>query len=78
MIDDLNFRMLVYDCCSAGYRVGFIEVMQNSSTVFKIQTDGGAKGRYQIDTNLLYKWICSKTSPEKYYFHPSIVPIIKS
>ena len=42
-----------------GFKVGFIEVIKDSDTIFKIQTDAGARGRYQIDTAQLYKWLCA-------------------
>jgi hypothetical protein len=49
--------MLIYDVFSTGFKVGFIEVIKQSLTVFKIQTEGGKFGRYQIDTSHLYKWL---------------------
>lgn len=57
--------MLIYDCFSTGNKLGFIEIVKNSSTIFKIQTDGGKKGKYQIDTDQLYKWICANNPNER-------------
>lgn len=49
--------MLIYDCFSTGFKTGFIEVIKNSMTLFKIQMEGGMRGRYQIDTLQLFRWI---------------------
>ncbi len=54
--------MLIYDCFSTGSKTGFIEVITNSLTVFKIQMDGGRRTRYQIDSNQLYRWIASNNN----------------
>lgn len=64
--DLLIKRMLVYECFSTGSKTGFIEVIKDSMTLFKIQMEGGIRGRYQIDTAQLYKWISSNNpTPEK-------------
>lgn len=47
----------MYECFSTGSKTGFIEVIKNSLTLFKIQMEGGIKGRYQFDTMQLYRWI---------------------
>lgn len=57
--------MLVYDCASTGAKTGFIEVIKNSMTLFKIQMEGGMKGRYQIDTSQLLRWIVAN-NPDKW------------
>jgi hypothetical protein len=49
--------MLIYQVFSTGSFTGFIQVVKNAKTLFKIQMDGGMKGRYQIDTSQLLKWI---------------------
>ncbi len=49
--------MVVYDCFSTGSKTGFIQVIKNAMTLFKIQMEGGIKGRYQFDTMQLYRWI---------------------
>lgn len=55
--EGLDLKMLIYDCFSTGSKTGFIEVIKNSMTLFKIQMEGGMRGRYQIDTSQLYRWI---------------------
>ncbi len=60
-----TLRMLVYQVFTTGSFIGFIEVMKNSMTLFKIQMAGGIKGRYQIDTLQLFKWICANNPNEK-------------
>ena len=57
--------MLIYDCLSTGNKTGFIEVIKNALTLFKIQMEGGIKGRYQIDTMQLLKWIEQNNAEEK-------------
>lgn len=57
--EGLDLKMLIYDCFSTGYKTGFIEVIQNSMTLFKIQMKGGMRSTYQIDTLQLYKWIAN-------------------
>ena len=54
-----------YDCFTTGFKTGFIEVIKDSLTLFKIQMEGGIKGRYQIDTTQLFKWIASNNPTEK-------------
>ena len=63
--EGLDLKMQVYDCFSTGCKTGFIEVIKDAMTLFKIQMAGGMKGRYQIDTNQLYKWLCHNNSNEK-------------
>ena len=46
----------------------FIEVMNDSQTIFKIQQDGGLKSTYQKDNNQLLKWIAQNNLNEKYVF----------
>lgn len=58
--------MLLYDCFTTGFKIGFIEVVTEAKTLFKIQMEGGYRGRYQIDTLQLYKWIQSYNPNEKY------------
>jgi hypothetical protein len=57
--------MQVYDCFSTGCKTGFIEVIKDALTLFKIQMAGGYRGRYQIDTAQLFKWISANNSEEK-------------
>ncbi|RNA11603.1 phosphatidylinositol 4-5-bisphosphate 3-kinase catalytic subunit alpha isoform, partial [Brachionus plicatilis] len=57
--EGLDLKMLIYDCFSTGYKTGFIQVIKNSMTLFKIQMKGGMKSTYQIDTLQLYKWIAA-------------------
>ena len=57
--EGLDLKILTYDCYSTGFKTGFIEVIQNSMTLFRIQMKGGMKSTYQIDTLQLYKWIAS-------------------
>ena len=58
--------MLVYDCSATGYKTGFIQVIGDALTLFKIQMEGGIKGRYQIDSAQLYKWLAAhNNTPEK-------------
>lgn len=49
--------MIVYDCLTTGNKIGFIEVIKDALTLFKIQMEGGIKGRYQIDAFQLFKWL---------------------
>ena len=65
MEEGLDLKMLVYDCASTGHKIGFIEVIRQSLTIFKIQTEGGSKGKYQIDTDQLYRWICANNPNER-------------
>lgn len=58
-------RMIVYECFSTGSKTGFIEVIKNSLTLFKIQMEGGIKGRYQFDTMQLYRWIATNNSGQE-------------
>lgn len=62
--EGLDLKMLVYNCFSTGSKTGFIEVIRNSMTLFKIQMEGGMRGRYQIDTSQLYRWILAN-NPNK-------------
>ncbi|CAF0737287.1 unnamed protein product [Brachionus calyciflorus] len=55
--EGLDLKMITYDCYSTGSKTGFIEVIKNSLTLFKIQMQGGMKSTYQIDTLQLYRWI---------------------
>ena len=59
--------MIVYECFSTGSKTGFIEVIRDAFTIFKIQVEGGIKGRYQFDSIELFKWICSNNANEKLY-----------
>ena len=36
--------MIIYQVFSTGYDTGFIQVIKNAKTLFKIQMDGGMKG----------------------------------
>lgn len=65
MEEGLDLKMLIYDCSSTGHKIGFIEVIRQSLTIFKIQTEGGSRGKYQIDTDQLYRWICANNPNEK-------------
>ena len=63
--EGLDLKMQIYDCFSTGCKTGFIEVIKEAMTLFKIQMEGGIKGRYQIDTNQLYKWLCQNNPNDK-------------
>ena len=63
--EGLDLKLLIYNCYSMGFKVGFIEVIKDSLTIFKIQTDGGTRGKFQIDTGQLYKWLCINNPNEK-------------
>lgn len=58
--------MLIYDCYSTGSKLGFIEVIKESLTVFKIQTESGKRGKFQIDTDQLLRWIQANNPNEKF------------
>ena len=61
------FRMLIYDCYSTGHKIGFIEVIKESLTVFKIQTENGSKrAKLQLDTDRLLRWIYGNNPDEKF------------
>ena len=62
----LSNSMLLYDCISTGANIGFIEVIQNSCTIFKVQTDGGTISQFQGDNDQLFKWIYENNPNEKY------------
>lgn len=66
--EGLDLNMLIYDCFSTGAKTGFIEVIKNSMTLFKIQMEGGMRGRYQIDTSQLYRWILAN-NPNRSVFN---------
>jgi hypothetical protein len=57
--------MLIYDCYSTGHKIGFIEVIKDSLTVFKIQTESGKRGKFQIDNEQLFRWIYGNNPDEK-------------
>ena len=57
--------MLIYDCYSTGSKTGFIEVIKDALTLFKIQRDGGFKDQYQINPTRLLKWISDNNPGEK-------------
>ena len=57
--------MLIYDCYSTGSKTGFIEVIKDAVTLFKIQRYGGLMGQYQIDPTRLIKWINDHNLGEK-------------
>ncbi len=46
-------------------KVGFIEVIKESKTIFNVQTDGGKRGKYQINSGELFKWLCQMNPNEK-------------
>ena len=59
--------MVIYQVFSTGYQTGFIQVIKNAKTIFKIQMDGGMRGRYQFDNKQLYNWISlNNSTPLKY------------
>ena len=60
--------MLIYDCYSTGDKIGFIEVIKDSLTVFKIQREGGFRDQYQISASRLFKWITDNNPDEKLAF----------
>lgn len=57
--------MIVYDCTSTGYLTGFIEAVNDSQTIFKIQQDGGLKSTYQKDNTQILKWIATNNPNER-------------
>lgn len=61
----MDFKMLIYDCYSTGSKTGFIEVIKDALTLFKIQRDGGFKDQYQINPTRLLKWISDNNPGEK-------------
>ena len=63
--EGLDLKLLIYSAFSMGYKVGFIEVIKESKTVFNVQTDGGKRGKYQIHSGELYKWLCANNTNEK-------------
>ena len=64
--------MLIYQVFSTGHNTGFIQVIKRAKTLFKIQMDGGIKGRYQFDPTQLFKWI-SSNNPTRYYIFTFII-----
>ncbi len=70
--------MLLYDVISTGHNIGFIEVIKNSVTIFKIQTLGGTRSQFQIgDKYQLYKWIVAN-NPNKKDFDEAIENFTRS
>lgn len=63
--EGLDLKMIVYDCFSTGSKTGFIEVIKNSMTLFKIQMEAGMRGRYQIDTLQIFKWLSMNNNSSK-------------
>ena len=57
--------MLIYDCTSTGYMVGFIEAINDSQTIFKIQQGGGLRSTYQKNNDQLFNNILNNISNEK-------------
>jgi hypothetical protein len=66
MHEGLDLKMLAYDCFSTGNKTGFIEVMKNSLTIFKVQMSGGFRSRFQISTDQLWRWIAENNPGNKY------------
>ncbi|CAF0796738.1 unnamed protein product [Brachionus calyciflorus] len=64
--ENLDLKMLIYDVFPTGDKLGFIEIVKDSNTVFDILTQGGARGRYQIDDFQLFKWISDNNPKEKF------------
>ena len=71
--NDLLLRLLIYKVFSTGNKIGFIQVIKNSMTLFKIQMAGGMRSRYQIDKLQLFKWISAHNPNEKYIIDKEIV-----
>ncbi len=69
--------MLLYDCVSTGYNIGFIEVIKHSVTIFKIQSQGGTRSQFQVDKDQLYKWI-QANNPTKHLLDKAIDNFTKS
>lgn len=57
--------MLLYDCISTGYNIGFIEVIKHSVTIFKIHTEGGLRSQFQADKYQLFKWITAQNPSQR-------------
>nr|XP_027202602.1 phosphatidylinositol 3-kinase 1-like [Dermatophagoides pteronyssinus] len=55
--ENLDLRMLPYNCLATGDQVGLIEVVPHAKTVMSIQRVGGRKAALQIDSSKLHKWI---------------------
>ncbi|OTF74718.1 hypothetical protein BLA29_000662, partial [Euroglyphus maynei] len=55
--ENLDLRMLPYNCLATGNQVGLIEVVPHAKTVMGIQRVGGRKAALQIDSSKLHKWI---------------------
>jgi phosphatidylinositol-4,5-bisphosphate 3-kinase catalytic subunit alpha/beta/delta len=64
--EGLDLKMLAYDCFSTGNKTGFIEVMKNSLTIFKVQMSGGFRSRYQMSTDQLWRWIADNNPGNRY------------
>jgi len=46
--------------------VGFIEAINDSQTIFKIQQGGGLRSTYQKNNDQLFKWISENNPNEKF------------
>ena len=58
--------MFIYDVFPTGHKLGFIEVVKESKTVYEILTEGGLREQFQMSNSQLYKWISEKNPKEKY------------
>ena len=54
---NLDLKMLPYNCLATGDQVGLIEVVSHAQTVMSIQRCGGRMAALQVDSSQLYKWI---------------------
>lgn len=57
--------MFIYDVFPTGNKLGFIEVVKESKTVFEILTEGGFREQFQMANSQLLKWISEKNPNEK-------------
>lgn len=54
---NLDLKMLPYNCLATGNQVGLIEVVSHAKTVMGIQRCGGRMAALQVDNSKLHKWI---------------------
>ena len=50
MEDDINLEMIAYNVMEIGYKMGYIEFVDDADTISKIHKDSGTKGPFIISS----------------------------
>jgi len=64
--ENMDLRMMPYNCLATGSQVGMIEVVRNAVTIHQIQKKAGIKGALHADSTQLFKWIRDHNKPTDY------------